>query len=60
MSITLSSAILALAVQAAVLPGSRVSRHPPNGVLEVAYRQLLQGDLSESIHQLTLECWDGR
>jgi hypothetical protein len=33
---------------------------PPNGSLKVAYRQLLEGKLSESIHHLVLWCGDGQ
>lgn len=33
---------------------------PPNGTLTVAYRQMEQGKLSESVHQVELSCWDGR
>jgi hypothetical protein len=33
---------------------------PPNGVLEVGYRQLQDGKLSDSVHLLTLQCWDGQ
>lgn len=32
----------------------------PNGQLEVAYRQLTDGKLSESIHNIVLSCYDGR
>jgi uncharacterized protein YqiB (DUF1249 family) len=31
----------------------------PNGTLTVAYRQLSDGELSKSVHQLQLSCWDG-
>jgi hypothetical protein len=30
----------------------------PNGTLRVAYRQLSNGELSKSVHQLELACWD--
>src|SRR5262245_12255634 len=33
---------------------------PPNGKLEVSYRQLQDGKLSDSVHLLTLWCSDGR
>jgi hypothetical protein len=33
---------------------------PPNGSLKVAYRQLSEGKLSESVHHITLWCGDGR
>lgn len=32
----------------------------PNGQLEVAYRQLIDGRLSESIHNIVLSCYDER
>ena len=32
----------------------------PNGILEVAYRQLTDGKLSESVHNITLSCYDGK
>jgi hypothetical protein len=33
---------------------------PPNGSLNVAYRQLSEGQLSESVHHIKLLCGDGR
>ncbi len=33
---------------------------PPNGKLEVAYRQLQDGKLSDSVHLLSLWCTDGQ
>jgi hypothetical protein len=32
----------------------------PSGSVSVAYRQLEQGELSESVHELTLSCWEGQ
>lgn len=32
----------------------------PNGTLEIAYKQLTDGKLSESVHSITLFCYDGR
>lgn len=31
----------------------------PNGTITVAYRQLSNGELSKSVYQLQLSCWDG-
>jgi len=39
---------------------SHADNLPPNGSLKVAYRQLLEGKLSESIHHVVLWCGDGR
>jgi hypothetical protein len=33
---------------------------PPNGHLRVAYHQLVDGKLSDSVHHIELTCWDGR
>jgi len=50
--------MLALVAQVASPAGAGVA--PPNGSLNVAYRQLTQGQLSEAVHQLELQCWDAR
>lgn len=31
---------------------------PPHGTLSVAYRQMADGKLSESVHHVELRCWD--
>lgn len=39
---------------------SSFAGEPPNGGLRVAYRQLQEGKLSESVHHVSLWCHDGR
>lgn len=54
--------LLKMAVLAAgfLLLSSSALAGPPNGSLRVAYHQLLDGKLSESVHHVELTCWDGR
>lgn len=49
-----------LALVALLAPPAEAGVVPPNGSLNVAYRQLEQGQLSEFVHQLELQCWDAR
>jgi hypothetical protein len=39
---------------------SAVNELPPNGTLRIAYRQLQEGKLSESVHHVELFCRDGQ
>lgn len=58
MTITVLAAVVAMMAQPPLFP-REPERVPPNGTLRVAYQQSSQGKLSESVHQIELECWDG-
>ncbi|HBA38313.1 MAG TPA: hypothetical protein DCZ05_00810 [Deltaproteobacteria bacterium] len=59
MTISVLAAVLAMMAQSPLFQGEPATVLP-NGTLRVAYRQSAQGKLSESVHQIELECWDGR
>jgi len=53
--------LVAAAVLALLFSPDLIHAQPsvPNGTLRVAYRQLSNGELSKSVHQLQLSCWNG-